>query len=393
MPPTGALDAPATNATARLIRLRWPLILGVWMVPALLAAFETYMFWRMSGRDYPLWRAVAMQGPAWLAYALLTPVIFALGRRFPLQRPRLGRNVAVHLAAALTAGLLYACVSTVASKAFTPLPRPTPFGRMVLSWYLSGLPLMTLTYFGTLGVGAALTHLAEARRREMDAARLSAQLAEARLGALQMQLHPHFLFNTLNAITVLARDHDTVAVTRMLTLLSELLRDVLRTDTTHHVALEEELAFARRYLEIELVRFADRLRVQESVDDATRDLLVPVFLLQPLIENALRHGLAPRAAGGTVEIGARLAGEDDLELWVRDDGVGLPPRWAGADDYGIGLSNTAARLRELHGDEGVLSVRRLPEGGTLATVRIPRRASAGVMTPAPASSRHVVVAG
>jgi signal transduction histidine kinase len=393
MPPTGSFDAPATDATARLIRLRWPLVLGVWTVPALLAAFETYMFWRMSGRDYPLWRAIAMEGPAWLAYALLTPVIFALGRRLPLQRPRLRRNVAVHLLAALIAGLLYACVATAASKAFTPVPRPTPFGRMVLSWYLSGLPLMTLTYFGILGVGAALTYLAEARRREMDAARLSAQLAEARLGALQMQLHPHFLFNTLNAITVLARDHDTVAVTRMLTLLSELLRDVLRTDTTHHVPLDEELAFARRYLEIELVRFADRLRVRESVADATRDLLVPVFLLQPLIENALRHGLAPRAAGGTVEIGARLAGEDGLELWVRDDGAGLPPHWVGADDYGIGLSNTAARLRELHGDRGTLSVRRMPEGGTLATVRVPRGEAGGVMTVAPASSRQIAMAG
>jgi LytS/YehU family sensor histidine kinase len=244
---------------------------------------------------------------------------------------------------------------------------------MALSWYLSALPLTTLTYFGILGVGAALTHLNEARRREMDTVRLSAQLAEARLGALQMQLHPHFLFNTLNAITVLARDGDTVGVTRMLTLLSELLRDVLRLDASHDVPLTEELAFGRRYLDIELVRFADRLSVRESVAEEAQILLVPAFVLQPLIENALRHGLAPRAAGGTVEIGARVV-DDLLELSVRDDGVGLRAGWSGADDYGIGLSNTAARLAELHGDKGELTVRPAPGGGTVAIVRLPVRA-------------------
>jgi len=124
------------------------------------------------------------------------------------------------------------------------------------------------------------------------------------------------------------------------------------------------------------VRFADRLRVREAVDDAARDARVPAFVLQPLVENALRHGLAPRAAGGTVEIGARVDGED-VELWVRDDGAGLPDGWAGADDYGIGLSNTAARLAELHGARGTLAVARAPGGGTVATVRLPlRRAGA-----------------
>lgn len=378
MPSPGVSNPLPADDAARLLRLRWPLIIGVWAVPALLAAFETYMFWRMSGRGYPFWRAVAMQAPAWSTYALLTPVIVMLGRRLPLQRPRLGRHVAAHLICALTAGVLYACVAALASKTFTPVPRTTPFAQLALSWYLSALPVTTLAYFAILGVGAALTHLAEARRRELDAVRLAAQLADARLGALQMQLHPHFLFNTLNAITVLARDRDTDAVTRMLILLSDLLRDVLRTDRGHQVPLEEELTFARRYLEIELVRFADRLRVSESIDEATRDLLVPAFILQPLIENALRHGLAPRADGGRVEIGARLAGEDELELWVQDDGRGLPAGWSGAGDYGMGLSNTAARLAALPGPAGTLAIARVHAGGTRATVRMHGRRSSVV---------------
>ncbi len=369
-----SIESPnaATSVTAdRLLRARWPLIAAAWTVPALLAAFETYMFWRIGGTPHPFWRAVAMEAPAWLTYALLTPAIIGLGGRLPLQRPRLVRNAVIHLGAALLTGVVYATIATAAWTTFTPVARPTPFTRMALSWYLSALPLTTLAYFGILGVGAALTYLGEARRRERDAARLAAQLAEARLGALQMQLHPHFLFNTLNAINVLARDGDMTAVTRMLTLLSSLLRDVLRTDVTHEVSLADELEFARRYLAIELVRFEDRLQVREDVPRELLPLVVPCFVLQPLIENALRHGLAPRDASGTIAISARVEG-DVLELRIEDDGAGLPTAW-GRDDYGIGLSNTAARLAELYGERGSLSVAERPHGGTSAVVRVPAR--------------------
>lgn len=357
---------------ARVFRHRWALIIGVWTVPAMLATFETYMFWRMAGHSHPLWRAALMEGSGWLVYALLTPSIFAFGRRRPLQGADGRWNLARHVLAALLAGAAYSGLAATFSWTFSPTPPTSTLQLLILRWFLSSLPLTTLTYFGILGVGAAIDHLGEARRRETDAARLAAQLAEARLGALQMQLHPHFLFNTLNAITVLARDHDTRGTVTMLTLLSDLLRDVLRTDTAQQVPLEQELAFARRYLDIELVRFADRLRVRETVDNATLRALVPVFVLQPLIENAVRHGIAGRAAGGTLHVGAREVSEAGLELWVDDDGAGLPADWSGGDDYGIGLSNTAARLRALYGASGSLSVDRREGGGTSVTVRLPR---------------------
>ena len=380
MPPAAAVSlvpearrsSTSSLTIARLLERRGLVIAAVWLVPALLAASETYLFWRIGGRDYPFWRAILMEGPAWAVYALLTPVVFALGRLLPPQRPHLARNVAAHLAMSLSAGLVYAAVATTTTQLFSPAPRTMSYGRMVLAWYLSALPLTTLTYFGTLGVGLALGYFAEARRRENEASRLSAQLAEARLGALRMQLHPHFLFNTLNAITVLARDGDTAGVARMLTLLSDLLRDVLRTEATHLITLDDELAFARRYLDIERVRFDDRLQVREVVADEVRSALVPPFVLQPLIENAVRHGIAPRAAGGTVEIGARLGGDGTIELWVSDDGVGLPPDWSGSDDYGIGLSNCDARLAALPGGGG-LTVSRAPERGTRCVARLPAR--------------------
>jgi two-component system LytT family sensor kinase len=328
-----------------------------WAIPALFAAVETYTFWRLGGRNYPFWRAAAMESPAWMVYAALTPLIFLLGKRLPLERPHFARNFFAHLLAALLAGMAYVTVATALSLTFSPIPSTRGFGQMAFMWFLSALPLTTLAYFCTVGVGAAVMHFTTARRQEVD-------LAEARLAALRMQLHPHFLFNTLNAITVLARDGENETVVRMLTLLSDLLRDVLRTDRGGEIRLDEELAFARRYLDIEMIRFADRLTVHEDIDAALLGAKVPTFVLQPLIENALRHGVAPKAAGGSVTIGARMLGEQ-IELSVEDDGVGL----SSPVKYGVGLTNTAARLRELFGDDASLVV----NGATRATVLMPLR--------------------
>lgn len=358
----------------RLPRSRWLLIPAVWAVPALLAALETLVFWRMSNRPFPAWLAFASQTPGWMVYAALTPLIFALGRRLPLRGAHAARNAVAHLAAAQVAGVLYAGASTLASLAFSPVPRTTPPTRLLLGWWLSALPLATLSYFGVLGVGYALIYLAESRRREVEAAQLAAQLAEARLGALRMQLHPHFLFNSLNAATVLARDGDTAGVARMLTDLSALLREVLRDDGAHEIPLEAELSFVRRYLAVEEVRFPDRLRVHVDADDALRGALVPSFVLQPLVENALRHGIARRTAAGRLTIAARRgAHAGELVLTVHDDGAGLPADWGGADDYGVGLANTAQRLAQLHGTAAALTLAPLAEGGTVATVRLPLR--------------------
>lgn len=351
-------------------RLRWPLVLGAWAVPALLAALETYTFARIGGRPLPLWRAVATQAPAWFVYAAATPLAFALARRLPIRRGALARTLPLHLLGSLGVAALYAAVAAGAMWAFSPTPMPYSAAGLFWRWYVSSLPLTTLTYAGLLGVAHAYEHHAEAQRRKEEAALLGAQLAEARLGALRMQLHPHFLFNTLNAMTVLARDGESRQVARMLTLLGELLREVLENDAGQFVTLEHEVGFVRRYLEIEKVRFGDRLRVDERLPAEAMGARVPAFVLQPLVENALRHGLAPRAAGGTIELAARVV-DGALELSVRDDGVGLP---GGRLEAGIGLGNTAARLRELYRGAASLDVAPAPGGGTEARVRLPREA-------------------
>jgi LytS/YehU family sensor histidine kinase len=307
----------------------------------------------------------------WLAYALLTPLVFRAARRFPLERPRIGRNTALHVIGALLMSGAWAALGTMLRVAiFHSAADATPRGllRWFVGWVSTTLPFGFGVYFALVGIQHAVAYLAKARERESQAARLAAQLSEARLGALRMQLHPHFLFNTLNAITVLVRDGDTAGASRMLELLSDILRLVLRADGAHETALSEELEFVERYLDIEQIRFSDRLQVRFDVHPALARAAVPRFLLQPLVENAVRHGIAQRSEGGTIEIRAWREGSDFV-LTVRDSGPGLDAVAKPAG--GVGLANTRARLSELYGEQGQLSVANAPGGGVIATVRLP----------------------
>jgi LytS/YehU family sensor histidine kinase len=224
-------------------------------------------------------------------------------------------------------------------------------------------------YFAVLGCVYAFSYFARAQEREAYAARLTAQLAEARLGALRMQLNPHFLFNSLNALAVLMREQNIPDALRMLELLADVLRQVLTADQRPQVLLAEELKFLEQYFAIEQIRFSDRLRVHWSIDDRARVAMVPSFLLQPLAENAIKHGITKRANAGRIDISARLV-EDRLELSVRDDGVGIGSRYA----EGVGLSNTRERLRTLYGEDAALTIKANAEGGTEAVLSIPFRA-------------------
>jgi LytS/YehU family sensor histidine kinase len=198
---------------------------------------------------------------------------------------------------------------------------------------------------------------------------LSAQLAEARLGALRMQLNPHFLFNSLNALAVLVRDQKTHDASRMLERLGAVLRQVLQGEKRHEVPLSDELRFIEQYLAIEQVRFSDRLRLVWSIDPSVRDALVPEFILQPLVENAVRHGVAKRSEAGTIEVAASAIG-DRLVLSVRDDGPGYREEQAEA---GVGLANVRARLETLFDRAARLELRRGESGGTIATIELPLR--------------------
>jgi sensor histidine kinase YesM len=245
---------------------------------------------------------------------------------------------------------------------------------MYWSRLASEFHLELIVYGMILGVGYAFSYYSRYRERELRASQLESQLAQAQLQALKMQLHPHFLFNTLNGIAGLVRDRNNKAAVSMIAGLSDLLRHTLENAGRQEVPLREELEFLELYLDIQQMRFPDRLNVQMKIATEALDAQVPNLILQPLVENAIRHGVSLRASSGTVGVSAR---RDDgfLEMKVYDDGPGLNSQLIAEDRAGhgggIGLSNTRARLRQLYGERYRFDVHDRDEGGVEAVISIP----------------------
>ena len=356
----------------------WLLIAAASIVPALLDAGQIYVQGRLIGEPVRAGDLI-FQGGEWLFLGALTPITYYLGRRYPLRRGTWPRALAVHTAGALVLCVGWASLGVLLGALLDRFPAQGNFPRDLLSWVLRTVPWSVFMYFTVLGCVFAFTYFLEAREREALASRLSAQLAEARLGALRMQLNPHFLFNSLNAVTVLVREQNTAAASRMLELLSDVLRQALRTDQPQEVPLSDELQFIERYLAIEQVRFSDRLRVEWAIEDRAGDALVPGFVLQPIVENAIKHGIARRADAGRLEIAARVvtlrladarSGQGDfLELAIRDNGVGM----GAGQGEGVGLANTRERLRTLYGAEAALTLEARAGGGTEVVLVLPFR--------------------
>ena len=304
-------------------------------------------------------------------FGVCTPLPYFLGRRFPLKRGRLGRTLLIHSAGALLLCIAWTTLSVLLTLLISQRMAQEPVSKYYFTWIFINLPWSVILYFTLLGSLFAFTYYGEVRERESQRARLAAQLAEARLSALRMQLNPHFLFNSLNAITVLVRDHQVEQASRMLELVSGILRQVLQSERRQELSLDEELQFIEKYLAIEEVRFSDRLQVQWSIDLNVRDALVPEFILQPLVENAIRHGVSKRDEAGLVEIAGRES-DGNLVLSVRDNG----PGYFAESAIGVGLANTRARLETLFGDAARLDVVNAQDGGTIATVSVPLRRQA-----------------
>jgi signal transduction histidine kinase len=352
------------------------LVVALWTIPALLSTFETVMFASQGPAPISVWRAFASEAPGWYVWAALTVPIIRLGQRFPLDRRLTSGTLLVHVAAFVTVAAAQAAVSAAVGLALRP--GRLGFLRSFEAWFLSGLPFTVLVYAAVLGISYTLLNRARLQARERHAAELTARLTEARLGALRMQLQPHFLFNSLNAVTALVRDPEVDRAVRALTLLGDVLRETLRAETDHEIALDDELAFIQRYLEIERVRFGEKLRVSIDVPDALRGAMVPTFVLQPFVENALRHGLAPRRGGGTVEISAAEA-RGALTLSVRDDGQGLAPDWEKRAAEGVGIANARARLAWMYGGAASVTIAAAEGRGTEVSIVVPlRRARAAV---------------
>jgi two-component system LytT family sensor kinase len=342
-------------------------IAAIWMVPALLSTVETVMFARLGGHPIAAWRAFVGEAPQWFGWAALTPAIIALGERYPLRRPVRPSAIVVHGAASLGASLFLAVCDALVNAWVRP--STAGFVAMTRNWFLGGLPATTLVYFAIVVASYAWRSSMRLQRREREAAALQAQLRDAQLSALRMQLQPHFLFNSLNAVMALVRDHDTKRAVHALSLLSDVLRATVNAGNAHETTLASEIDFVTRYLGIEQVRFGDRLRVIVDVPDDLCDAQVPVFILQPFVENSLKHGVLRERDGNEIVIRARREASS-LVLEVLDDGRGLAAPSGG--EAGVGIANARARLNRMYGAGAALSVQNASHGrGVMVQIRMP----------------------
>jgi signal transduction histidine kinase len=345
---------------------------AIWTLFGLFFTSQAYLAQTYFGRGLSFGDALMRWMSCAYAWALLTPLVVRLGRHFPIDRQRWRAALAVHLPASLAFSLAAMLLFSLAEQALQPsgqfLTRDA-FAKL----FAAGLNIDLLIYATLVGALYAAEHYRCYRERELIAAELQAALAHAELSALRAQLHPHFLFNTLNSIGILMEE-DARAARKMLVHLGDLLRTLLKAERTEEVSLREELALLESYLEIERVRFHDRLQVNVRVDPEVLDARVPDLLLQPLVENAIKHGVVPRPAGGRVEI---LVQRQDarLRLEVRDDGPGLDPLRAAqaAGGSGVGLANTRVRLEKLYGDRQQFELKRGEPHGLCVVLTLPFR--------------------
>jgi two-component system LytT family sensor kinase len=336
-----------------------PPVRYVFAAATLLGVFSTLQAYRLSTLEMngpittEVWRMLVRNLAYWYVPAALTSIIFRIAFRFPLDAPGWPRSLAVHALAAVAFSIVHVAAMV---GVWTMLPPKRIYAMTSASWaswvqrtYLVNLDWALMTYSAIVGISYALAYNRESRARALRAAHLEARLAEARLKTLEAELHPHFLFNTLHAISTLVHTAPDSA-DRMISRLSDLLRITFSRSGAACIPLNEELEFLQKYLEIEQTRFQDRLTVAYDIDPDTLDAEVPRLILQPLVENAIKHGVAPRMGPGAISIGSRRDG-DRLCLEVRDNGVGLTRGSRAELHGGVGLSNTRDRLECLYGTD------------------------------------------
>lgn len=351
---------------ARKVLALW----AIWTAVGLVIGFQIYLVDRhVFGVRIEWWRPFLTNVLCYQFWVLFTPLVLALSRRHPLDAG-VRRNAFVHAAGAVVVPCVYllVCQAVVFGPLRSPVYKPTTLGKEVLLSLAANFPFEALTYLVVVGVEHAVRISRERRDRAVAEARNEARLLEARLAALTLQIRPHFLFNALNAVSALLHE-DPEKADRTLARLADLLRRTLDAGRRPEVALGEELELLDRYLEIERTRFPDRLRDAVDVPEELRAARVPPLLLQPLAENAIRHGLSRRSAPGRLSVTARAA-DARLTIRVENDGAAGEAVEEGA---GIGLANVRERLAALYGADGTLDIERRPDGGALVTVTLPLR--------------------
>lgn len=363
-----ARPGPAEPLTpARRTALSALAIFGVWTTLGLLSCAQSALFLAQAGQHLT-WGMFAARMLDWYTCGIFTPFFFWLAARFPVDRRHWRVNVFVQLAASSVAVVIKYAFLYWFWQHTRPDPRMT-FARVLESNFI----IESMIIWAVIAIIHGILFYRRWQEREQLAVELRGRLSEAQLEVLKGQLRPHFLFNTLNSISTLVHS-DPAAADRMVVQLADLLRASLETSGRHEIPLADELALLERYVDIMRVRHEDRLTVCIRATPRARAALVPHFILQPLVENAIEHGIGRRAGSGRIVVDASDAG-DQLHLRIGDDGGGMAPGANGslAPDEGVGLGNTRLRLRQLYGDAHSFAIERSDAGGTLVTIAIPRR--------------------
>ena len=363
------METPVKKASS----YHWLWIASLWAGLGILDATQNVFGMRHADMHHSWLKLFFFLTFAWLPWALVTPLIIYLGRRFPLDW-KSARNGLVHAAAvmvieaassawsALLEGLLQPWLPDFASRAFLET-WPQKFSENILGAFI--------IYAAILAVTFVLDARARAAAQKTDAARLNEQLSNARLNALQRQIEPHFIFNTLNSVVGLVREHRNDAAVSMIVALSDFLRRVAASAGEPQVALEQEVEFLEKYLQIQQARFAGRLKLELDIPSDLRKAQIPSLMLQPLVENAIKHGIAKRAQGGLVRVAASRS-DAALRLSVYNDGPLLSESGQAIPD-GIGLANLRTRLGLLYGDRFELRLENRGVAGVEVNVVLPYR--------------------
>src|SRR5215831_16342502 len=364
------------QATPDMGRTRWILIPCAWTLVGLLFTVQEIAVAKVHGGHVSWVLVSVIELVYWNVWAAFTPLVIALAKRFPLTGPRFVSHIAIHTIASFLMAPLASVTEYFLSRGLLGLlfritdpgaPRPLPtFTGSVVSMSLTGV----LTYWLVVGLYQSIHFYQAAMERQTRAAQLQTQLSHAELENLKSQLHPHFLFNSLHTIGVLMQE-DVDAASHLLVCLGDLLRTALER-RENEITLQSELEFVGKYLEIEQTRFHDRLKVHMDVPPNLLAVYVPSLALQPLVENAIEHGISVDSAAGRLEIAAQLH-NGRVWLCVRDDGPGPAP--GSRLRFGVGLTNVQSRLKQLYGDDSSLKLTGGDDRGCEAIITIPLRSS------------------
>lgn len=361
---------------APLINRKWVKWMVIWATWTLFGLFFTSQFAlqnQLSRNPVPFWQILSWQMVSGYVWFALSPLILRLAEKYPFEAGKWRKSLPVHLIAGVFLAFFQQAVDAflLTRLGYPPNRQFANFFEAYKYFIFINLHLSILIYWGVVGIKSAFSYYQKYRERELETSRLEARLAQSRLQVLKMQLHPHFLFNTLNAISELIYK-DREAAERMLGDLSDLLRLSFENLEVQEISLKQELEFLRKYLEIEQMRFQNRLRVEIEIAPDTLDAGVPNMILQPLVENAIKHGIAPRSSGGVIEIGA-TRNNGSLELTVADDGIGVPFNDVENLSEGVGLSNTRRRLKHLYGEKHKFALKTVETKGLRVNLTIPFR--------------------